>query len=110
MFLQDGLVYQICYRCGADFKFAERNLHRADYDIDHCADCKMKPRTEIGELRCVPWQGDYDWDDNPLKPDGTLYRPGKRLCGNKDCVKSTHIEGKVEGERSDLPKIQPRVA
>ena len=109
MYVENRIVYQICERCGADFTFTERYLYRPEFDTEHCNDCKLQPAFKIKRngVECKIWHGDYDWDDNPLKPDGTLYRPGPRLCGHKDCVNSSHIDAPVERDFSRHPKIQP---
>lgn len=54
---------------------------------------------------CIPWRGDFDEDDNPVK--GTrLYLPGNRICGHRDCVAESHISAQhpwqlLEAERYD---------
>jgi hypothetical protein len=35
-----------------------------------------------------------DW--HPIDDNGELYRPGKRLCGLKDCVRQAHIIEETE--------------
>lgn len=42
---------------------------------------------------CISHAGLYDDDDNPLADDGSLYLPGVRLCGHRDCVNPRHLEG-----------------
>ena len=39
---------------------------------------------------CIPWRGEFDQDDNPLKS-GQLHMPGNRICGHRDCVQDSHI-------------------
>ena len=111
MYVENGTVYQICERCGADFSFAERSMCRREFNPDLCGDCKAKPMklsTRNG-LQCESWQGDYDLDDNPIRPDGSLFRPGPRLCGNRDCIRPTHIDAELEGSNGvrRYSKIEP---
>lgn len=58
----------------------------------YCQECrKTEKRIDYGhEEPCVPWHGDFDDDDNPMRK-GRPYRPGKRTCGHKDCVQKSHI-------------------
>lgn len=64
--------------------------------------------------KCRPHQGLFDWNDNPLKPNGQLYRPGVRLCGNRDCIAKSHIQTidplemeRLEGSHRSARKITP---
>lgn len=55
---------------------------------------------------CLPWRGDFDEDDNPMKH-GNPHLPGNRLCGHRDCVQPSHIMTRMpwqllESERLDL--------
>jgi hypothetical protein len=72
---------------------SEWQLHPAR-KADHlfCQDCrKTEKRIDYGhEEPCVPWHGEFDDDDNPLRM-GRPYRPGERTCGHKDCVQKSHI-------------------
>jgi hypothetical protein len=43
---------------------------------------------------CIPWTGDFDLDDNPVKR-GQLHLPGNRNCNHKDCVQQSHIQKPV---------------
>jgi hypothetical protein len=58
-----------------------------------CPSCAAKPangiQTDFGI--CRPHHGDFDDNDNPLNRWGKLFRPGYRLCHNRDCVEPTHI-------------------
>lgn len=51
-------------------------------------------RSDLG--KCLPWHGYFAADEiTPVTETGEIYLPGKRLCGNNDCIEKTHI--KVEG-------------
>lgn len=70
-----------------------------------CESCQAKPATTVMTAygRCRPHKGPFDTDDNPLDDfTGELYRPGKRLCGNSDCIELKHIE--LIKARSGRPK------
>ncbi len=79
----------ICIKCSSEWRVNEsrKNHHRL------CRDCR---RTEERKIDygfpdpCIPWNGDFDQDDNPMK-NGMLYRPGQRICNHKDCVQKAHI-------------------
>lgn len=82
-----------CERCGYVFQFNPRYLHGRNYDPNLCSNCKAKPTKSITKngLRCVPWDGDFDLDtDQPMR-DGQPFMPGKRTCGNADCVNRKHV-------------------
>jgi hypothetical protein len=59
-----------------------------------CESCRAKPQTKIKTAYgvCLAWQGNFDILDNPIDSRGKFYRPGVRLCGNRDCVEPSHIE------------------
>jgi hypothetical protein len=63
-----------------------------------CASCRAKPQTKIKTAYgvCLAWQGNFDDLDNPIDSRGKYYRPGVRLCGNRDCVEPTHIQVNVK--------------
>lgn len=42
---------------------------------------------------CISHVGRYDDLDNPLDDEGSLYLPGERECGHRDCVNVWHIKG-----------------
>ena len=55
-----------------------------------CSDCRAKRAYQVG--RCRPYQGELDLDTlQPLK-NGKPFKPGRRLCGNADCIADKHIE------------------
>lgn len=96
LYLDDNFtkVQATCERCGSTWTFSSRQLTR-DYDSTTCADCKAKPQRHVikNGLRCTPWDGEFDLDNNhPLK-DGKPYMIGPRKCGNADCVNKNHVLG-----------------
>jgi len=53
-------------------------------------------RSDLG--KCLPWHGYFAADEiTPVTETGEIYLPGKRLCGNNDCIEKTHI--KMEGQQ-----------
>jgi hypothetical protein len=89
-----------CLQCGQVIPLStwEKNLARQRPDWDLCADCKMTPRNSIrnqhpslGNLICLPHQGEVNEHWQPLDESGQLYRPGLRICGYKDCIALKHI-------------------
>lgn len=83
-----------CERCGIEISLA--TMHARKYngnDSKICGDCEHLDRPFPKNMRnqCRAWEGDVDDDFNPIR-NGKLYRPGIRLCGRRDCVKSSHIE------------------
>lgn len=79
-----------CVRCGFEWEVAaQRKIE------NYCASCRAKQvRTvDLGGDKCHPWQGMFGADQvTPVFDDGTLVKPGRRLCGNNDCVNGRHIE------------------
>jgi hypothetical protein len=73
-----------------------------------CESCQAKPVTTVMTAygRCRPHKGPFDADDNPVDDfTGELYRPGKRLCGMRDCIELKHIEStKVRAARPQSTK------
>ena len=96
----------LCERCGYEDTtgLLEKRVDRGASKL--CSSCRAKPvsviKTEFGD--CKPWAGDFDTDDNPLNPDGSLLLPGMRKCGNSDCVAEDHVLTflNLEAERHDL--------
>lgn len=43
------------------------------------------------ETPCRAWTRDFDDEDNPIHPDGTLVAPEARRCGHRDCVAPDHL-------------------
>jgi len=99
--VENEIVY--CTRCGQSQSFEQvykRKLRNA-VNAEWCRDCR-DDRTEIrrdykwvhpvlGRISCWLWIFELNDDWNPIDENGELYRPGKRLCGLKDCVRQTHI-------------------
>lgn len=88
----------VCERCGVKQHAAavpgEKVTRRRS---PLCESCKAKPATTVITAYgvCRPHKGPFDGDDNPVDDfTGELYRPGKRLCGNSDCIEIKHIESK----------------
>lgn len=85
----------ICRTCGYNdtSNAMEKRVERGG--SQECASCTAKPAVTIKSAYgvCRPWRGDFDDNDNPLDTKGRLYRPGIRLCGNRDCVARNHIDG-----------------
>lgn len=79
-----------CRRCGfTEFVPADKRRRKDEL----CADCRRRPAKTINyglDKSCVPHQGDFDADDNPVQWDRP-YLPGKRICKHKDCVEPTHV-------------------
>lgn len=78
-----------CLVCLTEWRINEsrKNTHRL------CRDCRKTEERKIDyglPEPCIPWNGDFDMDDNPMK-NGRHYRPGPRICGHKDCIQKTHI-------------------
>ena len=86
-----------CERCGMSDDALQKKVERGGARM--CNSCSARPahRVQTKYGTCRPHRGLFDNDDNPLDPDGFPYRPGKRLCGNSDCIERSHIqkEGKL---------------
>jgi hypothetical protein len=86
----------VCERCGvkqntAVVPGAKATRRRSPL----CESCQAKPATTVITAygRCRPHKGPFDANDNPLDDfTGEPYRPGIRLCGNRDCIELKHIE------------------
>jgi len=79
----------VCDRCGHVWQV---NLVKANRKGLLCASCRAKTATlvQYGDLKCIPWQGDFDENDQPIL-DGEYYLPGIRLCNHRDCTNVRHI-------------------
>ena len=99
--IENEIVY--CTRCGQEQNYEQvyKRVIRKTVNALWCRDCR-DDRKEIrqdyswkhpalGKLYCWLWTGDLDDNWQPIDDEGQLYRPGKRLCGLKDCVRQTHI-------------------
>ena len=124
--IQNEIVY--CTRCGIGqsaeqvYKRKIRNAVNAEW----CRDCR-DDRTDIrrdykwthpvlGRISYWLWLYELDDDWNPIDEQGQLFRPGKRLCGLKDCVRSAHlipaekdarVSGKIKSEASPPIRLTP---
>lgn len=84
-----------CLQCGVE-DLNEQMVKRVERGKEPiCPSCSARPvktlRTHYGI--CRPWGGPFDEYDNPLDAaTGEFYRPGKRLCGYRDCVAPSHVE------------------
>ena len=79
----------LCERCGLQYEVSSRRSKNTNY----CSSCKATPLKSVSYGKkgyCVPWHGDFDEWENPLK-NGVLYKPGVRSCGHRDCVRDAHI-------------------
>ena len=104
----------VCANCGQDIPsnvWAKRK-ERGRHDWKQCTDCTAKPIEKItvhhpalGQIQCYPHKGEVNELWQPLDALGNLYRPGVRLCGNKDCVNTAHIEKPKVPTVSDLDII-----
>ena len=104
--IENEIVY--CTRCGQSQSAEQvykRKIRQA-VNAEWCRDCR-DDRTEIrrdykwvhpvlGRISCWLWIFDLNDDWNPIDDNGELVRPGKRLCGLKDCVRLTHIIEETE--------------
>jgi hypothetical protein len=82
----------LCARCGV----AWYNPKRKRQD-SLCADCRARPAKTIkyGDERCIPWQGDFTVEDQPLLH-GQLFLPGERVCKHQDCCNPLHLVDVLE--------------
>lgn len=104
----------ICIICGQSISsnvWVKRKERGRD-DWKECQDCTAKPTAKIivhhpslGQIQCYPHQGEVNELWQPLDASGNLYRPGVRLCGNKDCVNTAHIEKPAVKTISDIDLI-----
>jgi hypothetical protein len=100
--------FKQCAWCGQWItrKNYEARVARQAQDPDLCRDCRdvkfYKKRTsrhflhwehpELGLIKCQLWQGALNDDWMPIDEFGVLVKPGRRVCGLKDCVVIKHIE------------------
>lgn len=93
-----------CLICGNSWSIHEQRENKQIY----CRMCRSHESSiDYGhDDPCLPWRGDFDEDDNPIKF-GKTHLPGNRLCGHRDCVQKSHIQTVMpwqlaEAERLDL--------
>ena len=125
--IQNEIVY--CTRCGIGqsaeqvYKRKIRNAVNAEWCVD-CRDNRPQFKSEykwihpiLGRIYCLLWLHELDDDWNPIDEHGQLFRPGKRLCGLKDCVRSAHlipaesdakVSGKIKSEASPPIRLTPQ--
>lgn len=80
-----------CKRCG--FRWDATNARK---NVKLCSSCRARPARTIvtDEWRCHPWRGMFAADDvTPIDDDGEKVLPGRRICGNSDCVNPDHVKG-----------------
>jgi hypothetical protein len=82
-----------CEQCGFEDDSGQLERRREKHLEVLCSSCLAKPartvRTKYG--LCRPHRGTFDNNDNPLDRWNRAFRPGFRLCGNRDCIEPTHI-------------------
>lgn len=82
-----------CTRCGIEITnntLIQRRLQGNESTM--CSDCNHLDRPFADNTKsCRAWVGELDRFDRPIR-NGKLYKPGKRLCGRADCVKTAHID------------------
>ena len=120
-------LYQACTRCGAwiNKDIVSKRRHRNDQNPDECKDCRdvrkytdtyflrrvTRKHPKLGKIECLAWNGEVDDDWNPIDENGDLYRPGKRICGAKDCVDLNHVvAAKTRAKVSGKIKTEPALA
>jgi hypothetical protein len=90
-----------CIGCGQNISVSlwGKRKERNRQDWRKCGDCTATQTNKItvhhpvlGLIQCHPHLGDVNELWQPLDDKGNLYRPGKRLCGHKDCVNTAHVE------------------
>lgn len=98
----------VCERCGnKEYRDPEKAGRRRS---PYCSSCNAKPASTVLTAygKCRPHKGQFDANDNPINEYGDLYRPGKRLCGYRDCIEKTHIEvERRKPGRKAKPKYDP---
>lgn len=93
-YLEDNLYQATCERCGFKWVFNNRVLGAdRNYDTGLCRSCKATPVERLfrNGWDCRVWHGDFDLDTMQPLLNGQVFRPGIRLCGNRDCVRPSHI-------------------
>jgi len=100
-------VFMPCSRCGQTISLMSiiKRKERNRPDLDVCKDCRdvaTYQETErrkvkkwrhpvLGMIDCVIFEGELNDDWLPVDDEGQLFRPGTRICGLKDCVKTMHV-------------------
>lgn len=85
-------MFVTCRRCG--FSWDATNARK---NVAQCASCRARPARTVNSVdlgRCRPWRGMFERDEiTPVDDDGVPVMPGRRVCGNSDCVNPDHVEG-----------------
>jgi hypothetical protein len=101
--LESAVIYEgdiECQQCGVVIRkdVWMKNFSRNRDKWDYCKSCKAKPvayvsfrHPVLGLICCVPHRGELDDSWTPLNAKGEPFRPGFRVCGNRDCVSPSHI-------------------
>lgn len=85
-----------CLICSEEWEVnhARENTHL------YCRECRKPSERSIDYGHadpCIPWNGEFDEDDNPMRF-GELHLPGQRRCKHKDCVQKSHIQTEVTAQ------------
>ena len=78
-----------CLICSEEWEINEARVNTHLY----CKECRKPSERKIDYGHadpCIPWNGDFDDEDNPLRG-GVPYLPGIRTCNHRDCVQKAHI-------------------
>ena len=84
--------YAICSRCGFAWVV---NKNKRQKPRPLCRSCRTGKSITVqdGDFKCLPWHGAFAEDMfTPIDDEGIPFMPGKRTCGNADCVSESHIE------------------
>lgn len=91
--MREGLT-RTCLICNEPWELREGRENKHIF----CRECRKKEERSIDygmAEPCIPWNGDFDEDDNPMRY-GLAYLPGQRSCNHKDCVQKAHIVKPVD--------------
>jgi hypothetical protein len=91
-----------CLICDASWEIHEGRENKHIY----CLECRRtETKIDYGHSEpCIPWKGDFDLEDNPMK-NGKLYKPGERRCNHKDCVQPAHIMTPISWEELEAERL-----
>lgn len=80
------MAEKLCQRCGIQWEVEPTRKVN-----DLCVSCRARKTQKVRD--CLPWHGRYANDMlTPVHEDGSPVMPGKRICGNSDCVNTNHLE------------------
>jgi hypothetical protein len=109
-----------CVWCGIEIRMEVVHTRRSRNDVnpDSCRDCRdyrQRPgimrkqykwiHPSLGFIYCSLWLDELDDQWRPIDEQGQLVRPGKRICGLKDCVKPEHVIAPTPATVSDIDMI-----